>query len=321
MQHQASTIPSLTQCFDEPSGQPLDSGRPIQTVSQRQSESMFRHNISRQYSDFSSSYHAQNHFTHQIQPNAQNIHKQSPNLPSLRHMSTDRPNSSMENNYAMPFPCGDGYGYNYANGYEPEHSRYPSRRTPMYDQALRSHQTYRESNGNGMLFPSAQTRHLPAYDASKGYVPLSAAYVDAEYSLHSPHQANGVPYSNFGTLGDAGDPRSKKRRGNLPKPVTDILRAWFHEHLDHPYPSEDDKQMLIARTGLTLSQVCSRATVRESSPRLSCEQISNWFINARRRQLPALRNQYRTQDHDRANDQHLSESDRLSAQKPSLSPR
>jgi hypothetical protein len=263
MQHQASTIPSLPQCLDEPSGQLLDFGRPIQTVSQRQSEPMFRHNISMQHSDFSSSYHAQNHPAHQIQPNAQHLHNQSPNLPSLRHMRTDRPNSGMENHYATPFPCSDGYGYNYANGYEPEHSRYPSRRTPMHDQAQRSHHNYSESNGNGTLFPSAQTRHLAAYDTSKGYVPLSAGYIDAEYSLHSPHQVNGAPYSNFGLLSDAGDSRSKKRRGNLPKPVTDILRAWFREHLDHPYPSEDDKQKLIARTGLTISQVCCRATVRE----------------------------------------------------------
>ncbi|KAJ5661783.1 uncharacterized protein N7477_009399 [Penicillium maclennaniae] len=84
------------------------------------------------------------------------------------------------------------------------------------------------------------------------------------------------PQANFGIMGETIDPKTKRRRGNLPKPVTDILRAWFHEHLDHPYPSEEDKQMFMTRTGLSISQ------------------ISNWFINARRRQLPALRNQMRT---------------------------
>jgi hypothetical protein len=315
-------MPPLAQCLDEPSGLPLDFGRSIQTVPQRQSEPIFRHNISTPYSDFSSSYHAQNYSAHQLQPNAQTMQNPSPNLPSLRHMHTDRPNNSMENNYAMPFPCSDGYGYSYAHGYEPEHSRYPSRRIPMHDQAQRSRQNYSESNGNRTVFPSALTSHRPAYDASKGYAPLSAGYIDAEYSLHSPHPMNGAPYSNFGILSDAGDSKSKKRRGNLPKPVTDILRAWFHEHLDHPYPSEDDKQMLIARTGLTISQVCNRTTVgSDDSPGLSCEQISNWFINARRRQLPALRSQHRTQDHDGGNYQHLSESDHLSAPGSGLSPR
>ncbi|KAL2835117.1 homeobox KN domain-containing protein [Aspergillus cavernicola] len=92
----------------------------------------------------------------------------------------------------------------------------------------------------------------------------------------SPQALPHVAQSNFGILGDPIDSKNKRRRGNLPKPVTDILRAWFHEHLDHPYPSEEDKQMFMTRTGLTISQ------------------ISNWFINARRRQLPALRNQMRS---------------------------
>ncbi|KAJ5405676.1 Homeodomain [Penicillium sp. CMV-2018d] len=89
-------------------------------------------------------------------------------------------------------------------------------------------------------------------------------------------QMMGHGQGNFGIMGDPIDPKTKRRRGNLPKPVTDILRAWFHEHLDHPYPSEEDKQMFMTRTGLSISQ------------------ISNWFINARRRQLPALRNQMRS---------------------------
>ncbi|RAK82637.1 homeobox domain-containing protein [Aspergillus fijiensis CBS 313.89] len=96
----------------------------------------------------------------------------------------------------------------------------------------------------------------------------------------TPQSLSHAQQSNFGILGDPIDSKNKRRRGNLPKPVTDILRAWFHEHLDHPYPSEEDKQMFMTRTGLTISQ------------------ISNWFINARRRQLPALRNQMRNGGND-----------------------
>lgn len=108
--------------------------------------------------------------------------------------------------------------------------------------------------------------------------------------LGPPHRAN------FGIMSDAHlDPKSKKRRGNLPKPVTDILRAWFHEHLDHPYPSEEDKQMFMTRTGLSISQVRAVCAIRVRIRMLTGgSQISNWFINARRRQLPALRNQMRS---------------------------
>ena len=49
--------------------------------------------------------------------------------------------------------------------------------------------------------------------------------------------------------------KTKRRRGNLPKSTTDILKGWFHDHLDHPYPSEEEKQVLMCRTRLTMSQV------------------------------------------------------------------
>jgi len=48
----------------------------------------------------------------------------------------------------------------------------------------------------------------------------------------------------------------KRRRGNLPKPITDLLRKWLHAHEQHPYPTEDQKQDLVSKTGLTMNQVC-----------------------------------------------------------------
>lgn len=65
----------------------------------------------------------------------------------------------------------------------------------------------------------------------------------------------------------------KKRRGNLPKAATNLLKKWLMEHLYHPYPTEDEKMSLSQQTSLSLNQ------------------ISNWFINARRRILqPMLEN-------------------------------
>ncbi|CAO3661558.1 unnamed protein product [Rhizopus microsporus] len=64
--------------------------------------------------------------------------------------------------------------------------------------------------------------------------------------------------------------KKKKRRGNLPKDVTAILKEWLQEHSGHPYPTEEEKKLLVQRTNLSLNQ------------------ISNWFINARRRLLPIL---------------------------------
>ncbi|KAI0785176.1 hypothetical protein C8Q75DRAFT_699759, partial [Abortiporus biennis] len=52
-----------------------------------------------------------------------------------------------------------------------------------------------------------------------------------------------------------------RKRGKLPKPVTDFLKDWLHRHSDHPYPSEEEKKQLCHATGLSMSQV------------------SNWMIN------------------------------------------
>jgi hypothetical protein len=50
------------------------------------------------------------------------------------------------------------------------------------------------------------------------------------------------------------DSKQRKRRGNLPKETTDKLRAWFVAHLQHPYPTEDEKQELMRQTGLQMSE-------------------------------------------------------------------
>ncbi|KAI8975461.1 homeobox KN domain-containing protein, partial [Mycotypha africana] len=62
----------------------------------------------------------------------------------------------------------------------------------------------------------------------------------------------------------------KRRRGNLPKEVTELLKRWLILHKSYPYPTEREKQQLADQTGLMVSQ------------------ISNWFINARRRILQPL---------------------------------
>ncbi|XP_022875329.1 BEL1-like homeodomain protein 9 [Olea europaea var. sylvestris] len=54
----------------------------------------------------------------------------------------------------------------------------------------------------------------------------------------------------------------RPQRG-LPERAVSVLRAWLFDHFLHPYPTDTDKHMLAAQTGLTRNQV------------------SNWFINAR----------------------------------------
>ena len=78
-----------------------------------------------------------------------------------------------------------------------------------------------------------------------------------QYSSRASYSSTPSSYGplNFDNLSDYGDGNKKRRRGNLPKQVTDILRSWFTDHIAHPYPTEDEKIGLMHLTGLTMSQV------------------------------------------------------------------
>jgi hypothetical protein len=70
---------------------------------------------------------------------------------------------------------------------------------------------------------------------------------------------------------DGKKPKKKRKgRGKLPEGATKMLTKWLLDHATAPYPTQDEKDRLIAETGL------------------SCVQINNWFGNARRRILPAF---------------------------------
>jgi hypothetical protein len=108
----------------------------------------------------------------------------------------------------------------------------------------------------------------PAYP-SKAFPPIRPEYptYQSSYDTYQSRQfpeygypASGMPGGGYGSsmpphMSDGGDGRSRRRRGNLPKATTDILRSWFQKHLDHPYPTDEEKQMLIMQTGLSMNQV------------------------------------------------------------------
>ena len=63
------------------------------------------------------------------------------------------------------------------------------------------------------------------------------------------------------------DKDTNKKKGGLrfSRAVIKIMREWMEDHADHPYPSEEEKDILKNKTGLKGTQ------------------ISNWLANARRR--------------------------------------
>ncbi|KAF2077772.1 hypothetical protein CYY_000893 [Polysphondylium violaceum] len=65
--------------------------------------------------------------------------------------------------------------------------------------------------------------------------------------------------------------KARPKKGTKLSPqAKEILDSWLKSHLEHPYPSPEEKENLQKSTGL------------------SPNQISNWFINTRRRKIPQL---------------------------------
>jgi len=76
-------------------------------------------------------------------------------------------------------------------------------------------------------------------------------------STEKPRTKNKTLRSEFLNAG------MSKTRTNFSKQVKAHLLKWFDEHIENPYPSETDKEVLSKETGLNV------------------EQISTWFINQR----------------------------------------
>jgi hypothetical protein len=112
----------------------------------------------------------------------------------------------------------------------------------------------------------AQSHSLPPLPKSPP-LPSPSAPKNLPTASTSSHP-HSQPHNTTTTTTTASPPKppaatttQPRRRGKLPKPVTEIMRHWILSHRDHPYPTEEEKKMLCSMTGLTMMQV------------------SNWMIN------------------------------------------
>lgn len=139
-------------------------------------------------------------------------------------------------------------------------SPYAQERAPFYGSGHHSAQTYPPARQAYSLPAPEQQAYASGGDIQSRQYP----YPPTQYADRSPFMngsANGQYPLNYDTGSELGEPKHKRRRGNLPKTVTDIMRAWFQDHIAHPYPTEEEKQFLMHRTGLTISQVSAGSRV------------------------------------------------------------
>lgn len=174
-------------------------------------------------------------------------------LPPIRDI--DHGIGKFNNGFEHGLAASSGGYSGYYNQTVPGGAYYPGRQPLPYDSSRTISQTCPPTN---RPYPPIKI------DYPNSPYPIS----DYQYSPRPGDYSSQGPYANaingncnlgYPISGDAGDKGSRRRRGNLPKHITDTLRAWFADHLDHPYPSEEEKQMFIQQTGLTMNQVGSHS--------------------------------------------------------------
>lgn len=196
--------------------------------------------------------------------------------PGSRYALTDESHTSR---YAHP----RAYQYRWSVPHEDIYDRYKlsmgdSRKgsaysyPPGYASSMSSLGSISPDNAQGNC-PESYWRRGLSYDEDyarkmKGEQEDARNGRDPSYAYEGHEQANdtNIKMSSINSNSAESTP-APKRGGKLPKHITDMLKSWLLEHAEHPYPTEDEKLDFCDRTGL---DIC---------------QISNWFVNARRRIL------------------------------------
>ena len=206
--------------------------------SQRQQQSL---HPSQPYPDMATAYS-----THRV-PYPHLGMRHSPGLPPIRDID---PGMSKYGTYANSFVPAPQYGM-YPQEVPSGSSYYAG------DNYGRRQPNMYENKNMSQTYPSSNRPYPPIKTGDQNYGqqfsdPYSRPYDPHYYQSSAISPAGTMPYS---ATSEGGDGRNRRRRGNLPKQITDILRAWFQDHLDNPYPSEEQKQMFIQQTGLSMNQV------------------------------------------------------------------
>ena len=55
---------------------------------------------------------------------------------------------------------------------------------------------------------------------------------------------------------------ARRKRRNFSKKSSEVLNEYFYSNLANPYPSEEVKEELARKCGITVSQVCNCKTVQ-----------------------------------------------------------
>lgn len=193
-------------------------------------------------------------------------HPETPALPPVSAITASRRSSSEAERITAPLPSLFSHtqpptphtsGSRYP--YDPDYT--PSYNPPYYRHSGEQHQSHHPSS------PPSHT-HYGTHSPPHHPPLLTQPFPSTRTAMYMPRPGQSAstqdrtPFSTSLHGGMEGYDQGarlgvKRRRGNLPKHVTDTLRTWLTNHVAHPYPTEEEKQQLCQVTGLNMNQVCT----------------------------------------------------------------
>jgi hypothetical protein len=121
--------------------------------------------------------------------------------------------------------------------------------------------------------PMMVLNHLNSFaTAEKGNTPQFMATSHGINPINKGQlMERGHDYLDYSRLSKSSHRVHKSNRKSHSPYIKRTLKSWLFQHIHHPYPTADEKEVLRIKTGLTNSQ------------------LNDWFTNARRRDVPKMK--------------------------------
>ncbi|CCH45861.1 BEL1-like homeodomain protein 6 [Wickerhamomyces ciferrii] len=141
----------------------------------------------------------------------------------------------------------------------------PNRKTSSFTKTLQQQQQQQSQAQAQQNQPQPQIKDEESRPATPNLT-ISTSTISESEDLDSLSREASVD-SGIESPGSINSNGQNKKRTNLPRETIEILNEWILNNMDNPYPNHTQKRYLLDKTGL------------------SNVQLSNWFINKRRRRL------------------------------------
>ncbi|CAD5114929.1 DgyrCDS3959 [Dimorphilus gyrociliatus] len=120
------------------------------------------------------------------------------------------------------------------------------------------HDNFIGYGGHSMISPHSINYSTPPAPLPPTHHPSSSSFAPLQLQPPPPAPAPSLnPQSSMTSPATTNEPETKKKRTrkNFAPEINSILNEWFEAHKVTPYPTEDEKQELMSKTGISQKQL------------------------------------------------------------------